>query len=111
VAEPPILTEKGDTRLLVGLRHPMRRRTLVAMAAAGEDSPTEADNFGEPPANVAHHVCVLRAREDGESVAEVPVSGPARHFHEHAITKPWAPGVLGPDADGDDQLGSMPRSD
>lgn len=69
--------------LLVGLKHPLRRRILRRMLARPvASSPSEiATGFGLPLSNVSYHVRVLAELRMLRLEGSEPVGGPLKHCY------------------------------
>jgi DNA-binding transcriptional ArsR family regulator len=87
--------ESADQRLLVALRHPMRRQVLRVLQDYEPFSPRQiSDELCEPLPNVSYHVRVLDEYGAVELVDIEPMRGPIQHFYKVAIDEDWALAVL-----------------
>lgn len=82
-------------KLLLALRHPLRRRILRLMANEEAISPRElAEILGEPLANVAYHVKVLTQCGAVAPARNEQVSGAMQHFYCWSLKEDWAQKML-----------------
>jgi DNA-binding transcriptional ArsR family regulator len=83
--------ESADQRLLVALRHPMRRQVLRVLQDHEPFSPRQiADELHEPLPNISYHVSVLKQEGAVELVNTEPAHGPIQHFYKVSIEEDWA---------------------
>ncbi len=87
--------DTADQKLLVALRHPMRRQVLRHLQDHGPYSPRQiSDDLREPLSNVSYHVRVLDEYGAVELVDTEPVRGSMQHFYKVSIDEDWALAVL-----------------
>jgi DNA-binding transcriptional ArsR family regulator len=87
--------ESADQRLLVALRHPMRRQVLRHLQDRGPYSPRQiSDDLDEPLSNVSYHVRVLEEYGAVELVDPEPVRGSMQRFYKVSIDEDWALAAL-----------------
>lgn len=90
------LNRSDDNKLLVALRHPVRRSILRLMSDDEPISPRELSNRLELPlSNVSYHVRVLADCAAVTLVRTAPARGSMQHFYCTALESPWARQVLG----------------
>jgi DNA-binding transcriptional ArsR family regulator len=78
--------------LFTALGHPLRRRILREMVAAGRDaSPRElSEKLDQPLSKLSYHVTVL-ARCGALELAETKkIRGATQHFYRPTLEKKWA---------------------
>lgn len=84
-----------EEKLLVALRHPLRRMILRAMTDGKPVSPRElAEALRQPLSNVSYHVRVLVHCEAVTLVRTKPTRGSIQHFYRSNVQAPWARQVL-----------------
>lgn len=89
---------RGQTedRLMIALRHPMRREILRAMAGEPRLSPRQiSDRLEEPLSKISYHVRVLREHGAIKLVEQAQVRGSVQHFYRMEVDEPWALAMLG----------------
>jgi DNA-binding transcriptional ArsR family regulator len=74
------------SRLLIELKHPLRRDLLRLMIDAEPTSPRDlAKRVNRPLSNVAYHIRVLKICGAFELVKKTPVRGSIQHFYRAAV--------------------------
>lgn len=82
-------------RVLIALRHSLRRRILNQMKNSKPVSPRElADALGEPLSNVSYHVRILAETGAVTEVRRRQVRGATQHFYRRVLKSKWAEAVL-----------------
>jgi DNA-binding transcriptional ArsR family regulator len=85
------LAATRSEKLLVALRHPLRRQILRDMGDKDRISPRElSERLRQPLSNVSYHVRVLADCGAIALVDTAPVRGSMQHFYSPEIEEPWA---------------------
>jgi DNA-binding transcriptional ArsR family regulator len=91
-------------KLVVALRHPLRREILRLMSDGREISPSEiAQELDETLASVAYHVRVLTECGALKQARKQKVRGATQHFYSWSLEADWARAML--DADSEEDKG------
>jgi DNA-binding transcriptional ArsR family regulator len=84
-----------EDKLLIALRHPLRRLILREMADGTAISPRELSTaLRQPLSNVSYHVRVLAAHDAVTLVEAKQRRGTVQHFYRRAAMAPWARQML-----------------
>lgn len=82
-------------KLVVALKHELRRKILRLMSDRRKASPCEiAEELGEKVSNVAYHVRVLAQCGALRPVGSKQVRGARKHFYRWSLKPKWARDML-----------------
>lgn len=82
-------------KLVVALKHELRRKILRRMSDGRKVSPCElAEELGEKLSNVAYHVRVLAESGALKPVGSKQVRGARKHFYRWSLKPKWAREML-----------------
>jgi DNA-binding transcriptional ArsR family regulator len=88
--------DNRDHKLLMALRHPLRREILRIMSDEEEISPRQlAERLGRRLTNVAYHVKVLIQCGAVAPAGNKQAGGAAQHFYRWSLKEKWAQDMLG----------------
>jgi DNA-binding transcriptional ArsR family regulator len=85
-----------EEKLLIALRHPLRRRILRHIADGEETSPRAlSGELRVRLSSVSYHMRVLRECSAVTMTRTAPVRGSVQHFYRNAVFEQWARQLLG----------------
>lgn len=97
--------DNRNHKLLIALRHPLRRAILREMRDGDPISPRElAERLGERLSNVAYHVRVLAQCGAVAPAGNKDVRGATQHFYRWSLEEEWAQEILN-EGEGDSPKG------